>query len=81
MPVVLEDQIQPGTFEFALDALVDHELDLSALDAKFKNDKEGASAAAKIVAMRQAQDEHGTFNFDVQRQIRIDELRRQAQAT
>jgi transposase len=44
LPVVLEEQIQPGTFEFALDRLVDTELDLSALDAKFNNDEVGASA-------------------------------------
>lgn len=44
LPVVLDEQIQPGTFEFALDLLVDHELDLSALDARFNNDETGASA-------------------------------------
>ena len=44
LPVVLSEQIQPGTFEFALDHLVDHELDLSALDARFNNDEVGASA-------------------------------------
>jgi hypothetical protein len=44
LPVVLSEQIQPGTFEFALDHLVDHELDLSALDARFSNDETGASA-------------------------------------
>jgi transposase len=44
IPVVLEEQIQPGTFEFALTHLVDVELDLSALDAKFRNDATGASA-------------------------------------
>ena len=42
--VMLHEQIQPGTFEFALDHLVDHELDLSALDARFNNDEVGASA-------------------------------------
>jgi transposase len=42
--VVLEEQVQPGTFEFALQHLVDEELDLSALDAKFRNDVTGASA-------------------------------------
>jgi transposase/IS5 family transposase len=194
LPVVLEEQIQPGTFEFALDRLVDTELDLSELDKRFKNDKEGASAydprvmlkivllgysrglissrrmeqacqnnivfmaisgdsrpsyahiakfvrhlgadvqvlftqvlmtcdrlgligrtmfaidgvklpsnaskersgthaelahraerlekaVAKMVAMHQAQDEHGTFHFDAQRQMRIDELTKEAQAT
>jgi transposase len=194
LPVLLAEQIQPGTFEFALDHLVDHELDLSGLDAKFNNDEVGASAydprvmlkivllaysrglissrrieqacehnvqfiaisgdarpgythiakfvrelgsdiqslfaqvlltcdrlqligkhmfaidgvklpanaskersgthaelahraarldkaAAKIVAMHQSQDEDGNFNFDAQRQMRVDELRREAQAT
>ena len=44
IPVVLEEQIQPGTFEFALHHLVDDELDLTPLDAKFRNDATGASA-------------------------------------
>ena len=44
LPVILADQIQSGTFEFALDHLVDHELDCSALDARFNNDDSGASA-------------------------------------
>lgn len=44
LPVVLSEQLQPGTFEFALDHLVDHELDLRALDARFRNDETGASA-------------------------------------
>ena len=44
IPVVLAEQIRPGPFEFALDHLVDHELDLSALDARFNNDDTGASA-------------------------------------
>jgi transposase len=44
VPVVFEEQIQPGTFEFALHHLVDDELDLSPLDAKFRNDATGAAA-------------------------------------
>jgi transposase len=44
LPVVLSEQIVPGSFAFALDYLVDHELDLKAMDAKFKNDEAGASA-------------------------------------
>lgn len=42
--VMLDEQVQPGTFEFALDHLVDHELDLSALDERFRNDATGATA-------------------------------------
>ena len=44
LPVVLSEQIVPGSFAFALNYLVDHELDLCALDARFKNDEVGASA-------------------------------------
>jgi len=44
LPVVLSEQIVPGSFAFALNYLVDNELDLSALDARFKNDEVGASA-------------------------------------
>jgi transposase len=194
IPVVFEEQIQPGTFEFALAHLVDAELDLSALDARFRNDTTGAcaydpramlkivllaysrglitsrkieqacehnilfmalsgdarpsythiakfvrelgpevsrlftqvlmtcdrlgligksmfaidgvklpgnaskersgthaelihrakrldKAAARIVALHQSQDEHGTLDLDAQRQARVDELHREAQAT
>src|SRR5687767_5313922 len=52
LPVVLDDQIQPGTFEFSLDHLVDHELDLSALDARFNNDDTGASAYDRRVMLK-----------------------------
>ncbi|OYU44434.1 MAG: transposase, partial [Burkholderiales bacterium PBB4] len=44
LPVVLSEQIIPGSFAFALNYLVDHELDLAPLDAQFKNDDSGASA-------------------------------------
>ena len=44
LPVVLAEQIVPSSFAFALDYLVDHELDFAAMDAKFKNDEVGASA-------------------------------------
>ena len=44
LPVVLSEQIVPGSFAFALDYLVDHELDLSKMDERFKNDEVGASA-------------------------------------
>jgi hypothetical protein len=44
LPVILSEQIVPGSFAFALNHLVDHELDLSELDARFRNDEVGASA-------------------------------------
>ncbi len=44
LPVVLPEQIVPGTFAFALNYLVDNGLDLKPVDAQFKNDEVGASA-------------------------------------
>lgn len=44
LPVDLSRQLLSGTFEHALDHLLDHEIDLSALAARFKNDETGASA-------------------------------------
>src|SRR5688500_7482022 len=40
----LERQLLPGTFEHALNHLLDHEIDLSALDARCRNDVAGAAA-------------------------------------
>lgn len=37
-------KLLPGTFEHALNYLLDHEIDLSCLDAKYCNDKTGAAA-------------------------------------
>jgi transposase len=44
LAVDFAEQIIPGSFEFTLNHLVDQELDLSGLDARFKNDQTGASA-------------------------------------
>jgi hypothetical protein len=40
----LEAQLLHGIFEHALNHLLDHEIDLSAFDVRFKNDDIGASA-------------------------------------
>jgi transposase len=42
--VDLERQLLPGSFEHALNHLIDHEIDLSGFDARYKNDLTGASA-------------------------------------
>ena len=44
LPIVLESQLIPGSFEHALDILVDTEIDLSGLEARFRNDETGAPA-------------------------------------
>jgi transposase len=44
LPVDLARQLMPGTFEHALSHLIDHELDLSGFDARYRNDNGGAPA-------------------------------------
>ena len=44
LAVDLERQLLPGTFEHALCRLIDREIDLSALDARYCNDLNGATA-------------------------------------
>ena len=44
LPIDLAQQLQPGTFEHALNHLLDHELVLGDFDARLCNDATGASA-------------------------------------
>lgn len=44
LPIDLARQLQPGTFEHALNHLLDEELDLSSFDTRFCNDVTGARA-------------------------------------
>ena len=52
IPIVLDAQIQPGSFEYALDYLVDNELDLSALHERYNNDETGAPAYDPAVLLK-----------------------------
>jgi transposase len=44
LPVDLTCQLLPGTFEFALHQLLEHELDLSEIESRYCNDETGAPA-------------------------------------
>ncbi len=44
LPVAFERQILPGTFEYTLNHLIDHDVDLSAFDGPYQNDDTGAPA-------------------------------------
>jgi len=44
LPVILSEQLIPGTFEYTLNHLIDNKLDLSIFDNKYKNDLTGAKA-------------------------------------
>ena len=44
IPVSLEDQLMPGTLEFAIHTLVETRMDMSVFDGRYKNDQTGRSA-------------------------------------
>jgi len=52
LPVDFERQVIPGSFEYALCHLVDHQLDLSAFHTRYKNDIEGAPAFDPAVLLK-----------------------------
>jgi transposase len=52
LPVVLSEQLLPGTFEHALNYLLDQEVDLSRLDERFCNDDTGAPAYPPAVLLK-----------------------------
>ena len=53
LPVILDEQLMAGSFEYALDYLVDNALDLSRFDARYNNDGTGAQRDCGSCAMRE----------------------------
>lgn len=52
LPVDLSAQLVPGSFEHALDYLIDNEIDLGALAARFINDETGAPAYDPAILLK-----------------------------
>ena len=52
LPVSLEEQLMPGTIEFAIHTLIENRLDMSVLDEKYKNDDTGRSAYSPKVLLK-----------------------------
>ena len=52
LAVDLAQQLLPGTFEHALDHLLEHELDLTVFDQRFRNDATGAPAYPPAVLLK-----------------------------
>ena len=44
IPIAFRDQILPGTFEYTVSPLIDHELDLSLFDQRYNNNDSGRPA-------------------------------------
>lgn len=47
-----QDQLQPGTFEYAIQYLVDHKLDLCVFHPRFKNDSNGRPAYDPAILLK-----------------------------
>ena len=47
-----EEQLQPGTFEHAIHYLIDHKLDLSFYDERYKNDETGRKAYNPAILLK-----------------------------
>jgi len=52
IPVYFADQILPGTFEYALNHIIDNELDLSIFLDRYKNDETGAPAFDPAILLK-----------------------------
>lgn len=48
LPADLTRQLLPGTFEHAVNHLLDHEISISHFDARFRNDETGAPAYHRL---------------------------------
>jgi transposase len=52
IPITFHKQIVPGTFEFALNDIVDNVLDLSVFEKRFSNDETGAPAYDPCIMLK-----------------------------
>ncbi|WP_428035952.1 transposase [Amphritea sp.] len=52
IPLRFADQIQPGTFEYTLSHVVDHDLDMSLFESRYRNDYNGAPAYDPAILLK-----------------------------
>jgi transposase len=52
IPISFSQQILPGTFEYTLNYLIDHEFDLSVFEARYRNDETGAPAYDPAILLK-----------------------------
>ena len=52
VPVSLEDQLMPGTLEYAINHVVEERLDLSIFDGRYRNDETGRKAIAPKILIK-----------------------------
>jgi len=44
VPILFQDQLEPGTLEYTINELVEHHIDLSVFEGRYQNDNTGARA-------------------------------------
>ncbi len=52
IPVNFHDQIQPGTFEYTVNYIVDNEIDLTIYEPRYINDETGAPAYDPAILLK-----------------------------
>ena len=52
LPIRLSLQVQPGTFEYTINYLVDNEIDLTVFESRYHNDETGAPAYDPAVLLK-----------------------------
>lgn len=52
IPIFLAAQLWPGTFKYAVNDLLDHAVDLSHFDARFRTDETGAPAYPRPLLLK-----------------------------
>ena len=52
IPILFDKQILPGTFEYTLSYLIDHEVDLSVFESRYQNDETGAPAYDPAILLK-----------------------------
>ncbi|SIO96631.1 hypothetical protein VSP9026_04434 [Vibrio spartinae] len=52
VPVIIDEQLIPGTIEYAISHIVDKHLDLSLFDALYHNEKRGAAAYQPSIMLK-----------------------------
>lgn len=52
IPVSFQDQIVPGTFEYALNYIIDHHMNLSVFEGRYRNDQTGAPAFDPAIMLK-----------------------------
>src|SRR3970282_689066 len=52
IPVSFQEQILPGTFEYTVNDLVDHEIDLAVFEARYCNEESGAPAYDPAILLK-----------------------------